>query len=70
MPTGVEDLVKVIAGPGQLVHLWKTWHLHIKIRFTELTELSQVLIFICNTFNEYLINFCDFFKSRSAKILN
>ena len=56
MPTGVEDLVKVIAGPGQLVHLWKTWHLHIKIRFTELTELSQVLIFICNTFNEYLIN--------------
>ena len=57
MPTGVEDLVKVIAGPGQLVHLWKTCHLHTKIRFTELTELSQVLIFICNTFNEYLIDF-------------
>ena len=57
MPTGVEVLVKVIAGPGQLVHLWKTCRLHIKTRFTKLTELSQVLIFICNTFKEYLINY-------------
>ena len=64
MPTGVEVLVKVIAGPGQLVHLWKTCRLHIKTRFTKLTELSQVLIFICNTFNEYLINY------KAAKILN
>ena len=52
MPTGVEALVKAIAGRGQRVHLWKTCRLHIKTRFTELTELSQVLIFISNTFNE------------------
>ena len=64
MPTGVEALVKAIAGRGQRVHLWKTCRLHIKTRFTKLTELSQVLIFICNTFNEYLINY------KPAKILN
>ena len=57
MPTGVEVLVKEIAGPGQLVRLLKTCRLHIKTRFTELTELSQVLIFICSTFNEHLINY-------------
>ena len=55
MPTGVEALVKVIAGPGQLARLWRTCHLHIEILFIELTELRQVPLSFTTFFDEKLI---------------
>ena len=48
MPTGVEALVMVIAGHGQLARLWRTCHLHIKILFIELTEQRQVPLSLTN----------------------
>ena len=55
MPTGVEALVMVIAGHGQLARPWRTCHLHIKTLYIELTELRQVPLSFITFFVKKLI---------------
>ena len=55
MPTGVEALLMVIAGHGQLARLWRTCHLHIKILYIELTELRQVPLSFAIFYDKELI---------------